>query len=158
MNRAVEHLEYTSTLTAFFPQTPLTVTFIEAVKGATKIVWIDQVTHCSTCSGSGLKKGASLNSCQTCHGSGIQTVRMGLGGHPMQTTCGTCHGSGHSIPPGGECGSCEGIGKVRERKPVQVDVPPGVENKARIRVPNQGDAPLKGNGPHGDLFVSLNVG
>ncbi|KAI8328020.1 hypothetical protein BC941DRAFT_445826 [Chlamydoabsidia padenii] len=138
-------------------QTPLTITFIEAAKGTKKTVWIDQVTRCSSCQGTGMKAGISLGSCHTCQGRGIETVRMGRGGYPMQTTCTTCHGSGNSIPFGGECGSCKGIGKVRERTAVEIDIPPGVDNKARLRVPGQGDAPLQGNGPHGDLFVSLNI-
>jgi molecular chaperone DnaJ len=96
-----------------------------------------------------------MDTCKTCHGSGLQTVQMG--GFNMQTTCSTCGGLGQSTPPGGECGTCQGLGKVRERKSIQVDIPPGVDNKARIRLAGQGDAPLKGDGPHGDLFVSINV-
>lgn len=49
------------------------------------------------------------------------------------------------------------MGKVRERKTVQVTVPPGVDQSSRIRVAGEGDAPLKGSGPNGDLFVTLNV-
>ncbi|CAO3596770.1 unnamed protein product [Absidia cylindrospora] len=136
-------------------QTPLTITFMEAVKGAKKDVCIHQVTNCSSCEGSGIKSGTSLHTCKVCHGSGMQTMKVG--DMNMPSSCAACGGAGKSIPSGGECGTCDGIGKVRERKFIQIDIPPGVDNKARIRVAGQGDAPLKGDGPHGDLFVSLNI-
>jgi molecular chaperone DnaJ len=79
------------------------------------------------------------------------------GGFGMQTTCQACGGEGSSIPPGCGCPACNSMGKVRERKTVQVTIPPGVDQNSRIRVSGEGDAPLKGKGPNGDLFVSLNV-
>ncbi|KAG1356220.1 hypothetical protein G6F62_002138 [Rhizopus arrhizus] len=137
-------------------QTPLTLTFMEAVKGATKFVDVDRVTNCTTCRGSGLKPGKSKDTCKVCHGSGVQTIMMG-GGFGMQTTCQSCSGEGFSVPPGCGCSTCNSMGKVRERKTVQVTVPPGVDQSSRIRVAGEGDAPLKGIGPNGDLFVTLNI-
>ncbi|RCH86548.1 hypothetical protein CU098_001817, partial [Rhizopus stolonifer] len=137
-------------------QSPLTLSFMEAVKGATKFVQVDRVTNCSTCHGSGLKAGKSKNTCSVCHGSGVQTIMMG-GGFGMQTTCQACSGEGSSVPPGCGCASCNSMGKVRERKTVKVTVPPGVDQGSRIRVAGEGDAPIKGNGPSGDLFVTLNI-
>lgn len=128
---------------------------MEAVKGTTKTVLVDRVTKCSTCKGSGMKEGKKKQTCRTCGGSGVQTISMG--GFHMQTTCSTCGGAGSSIPPGAGCFTCDGVGRVRERKAVQVSVPPGVDQNSRIRVSGEGDAPIKGNGPNGDLFVSLNV-
>ncbi|CAO3600454.1 unnamed protein product [Absidia cylindrospora] len=136
-------------------QTPLTLSFMEAVKGATKAVQVNRVTNCSTCHGSGLKDGKQKSTCGVCQGSGVQTIAMG--GFHMQTTCQACGGAGSSIPSGSACSPCSGVGKVRERKTVQVHVPPGVDHNSRIRVTGEGDAPLKGQGPNGDLFVSLNV-
>ncbi|KAI8074656.1 hypothetical protein BC940DRAFT_288773 [Gongronella butleri] len=136
-------------------QTPLTISFMDAVKGTKKTVHVQRVADCSTCAGSGLKKGIKRQVCQTCHGSGMQTVQMG--GFHMQSTCNACGGQGQAIPAGGQCDTCNGMGKVREPTSVIVDIPAGVDNKARIRVPGEGDAPLKGNGPKGDLFVTLNI-
>ncbi|KAI8148276.1 hypothetical protein BJV82DRAFT_591484 [Fennellomyces sp. T-0311] len=136
-------------------QTPLTITFMEAVKGATKHVTVDRVTQCTTCHGSGLQTGKRKETCGVCRGSGVQTVSMG--GFHMQTTCTSCGGTGSSIPPGAGCRTCDSVGKVRERKTVQVNVPPGVDQNSRIRVQGEGDAPIKGQGPPGDLFVSLNI-
>jgi len=136
-------------------QTPLTISFMDAAKGATKYVTVDKIVDCPQCKGSGVKPGRSRESCKTCGGSGVQTILMG--GFHMQTTCGTCGGSGSAIPPGAGCNSCNGIGKVREQKTIQVNIPPGVDNNSRIRVAGEGDAPMKGTGPPGDLFVSLNI-
>ncbi len=135
---------------------PLTLTFMEAVKGTTKYVQVNRVINCNTCQGSGLKPGKSKNTCRTCHGTGLQTIMMG-GGFGMQTTCQTCGGEGFSIPSGYGCSACNSTGKIKERKAVQVTVPPGVDQNSRIKVPGEGDAPLKGNGPNGDLFIMLNV-
>jgi molecular chaperone DnaJ len=136
-------------------QVPLTLTFMEAVKGATKYVQVNKVTNCDTCHGSGLGAGKKKDTCQTCRGSGVQTIMMG--GFHMQTSCQSCGGAGSTIPAGCGCPSCNSMGKVRERKTVQVKVPAGVDQNSRIRVTGEGDAPLKGQGPNGDLFVTLNV-
>jgi molecular chaperone DnaJ len=136
-------------------QTPLTISFMDAAKGASKYVTVDRIVDCPPCKGSGIKAGKSKETCKTCGGSGVQTIMMG--GFHMQTTCGTCGGAGSAIPPGAGCASCNSIGKVREQKTIQVNIPPGVDNNSRIRVAGEGDAPMKGSGPRGDLFVSLNV-
>ncbi|KAI8370013.1 hypothetical protein BD560DRAFT_370505 [Blakeslea trispora] len=136
-------------------QVPLTIDFMEAVKGVNKTVTVESVTHCPTCQGSGMKTGQSKTVCQKCHGTGFQAIQMG--GFHMQSTCQTCGGLGEFIPLGAQCNTCHSVGKVREKKQVQVKIPAGVDNQSRIRVPGAGDAPLKGNGPHGDLFVSLNI-
>lgn len=75
----------------------------------------------------------------------------------MKVKCGGCNGTGYSIPYGSECSTCHGIGKVREKTSVKVDIPPGVDNLSRIKVSGQGDAPMKGDGPRGDLFVVISV-
>jgi molecular chaperone DnaJ len=128
---------------------------MEAVKGAKKSVNVNRVTTCYTCHGSGLKPGKNKTECQVCHGSGVQTVQMG--GFHMQTTCQACGGAGSSIRHDAKCSTCDSVGKVRERKSVDITIPAGVDNNSRIRVPGAGDAPIKGSGPNGDLFVSLSV-
>ncbi|KAI8967015.1 hypothetical protein BDF20DRAFT_840549 [Mycotypha africana] len=136
-------------------QVPLTLSFMEAVKGATKFVQINKVTNCSSCRGTGLGAGKKRATCGVCHGTGVQTISMG--GFHMQTTCRSCGGVGSSIPPGAGCHTCNSMGKVKERKTVQVKVPPGVDHNSRIRISGEGDAPIEGQGPNGDLFVVLNV-
>ncbi|CAO3656656.1 unnamed protein product [Mucor fragilis] len=136
-------------------QVPLTIDFMDAVKGAKKYVTVNPVTTCNTCHGSGIKSGKKKTQCGVCHGSGVQTVQMS--GFNMQTACQACGGAGSSIPHDAKCSTCDSVGKVRERKQVEVTIPAGVDNNSRIRVPGAGDAPIKGKGPNGDLFVSLNI-
>ncbi|KAI8643365.1 hypothetical protein BD408DRAFT_385795 [Parasitella parasitica] len=136
-------------------QVPLTIDFMDAVKGVKKYVTVNSVTECHTCHGSGIKEGKKKTQCSVCHGSGVHTVQMG--GFHMQTSCQACGGSGSSIPHDAKCITCDSVGKVRERKQVEVTIPPGVDNNSRIRVPGAGDAPIKGKGPSGDLFVSLHI-
>lgn len=68
-----------------------------------------------------------------------------------------CNGAGKSIPRGSECNDCDGVGKVKKRQTVDVDIPAGVEDGMRMRVSGKGDAPLEGDGPSGDLILEINV-
>jgi molecular chaperone DnaJ len=69
-----------------------------------------------------------------------------------------------SIPRGSSCSTCSGDGAVKERKTVTIDIPGGVEDGMRLRVNNEGDAPLTGRamgqgakGMKGDLYVVIRV-
>ncbi|KAL0950813.1 hypothetical protein HGRIS_007577 [Hohenbuehelia grisea] len=137
-------------------QTSIGVSFLEACKGASKKINITPVVDCSTCSGSGMKKGVKRDTCRACNGTGSQTFVI-ESGFQMASTCGSCAGTGQSVPRGGECSTCSGAGKVRVRKTVQVDIPAGVEDGMTIRIPKAGDAALQGKGPNGDLLVHVNV-
>ncbi|TFY83736.1 hypothetical protein EWM64_g279 [Hericium alpestre] len=132
------------------------VSFMDAAKGTSRTVNVTPVTNCNTCSGTGLKSGAKRSTCPSCGGSGTRTFVI-ESGFQMASTCPTCSGTGSTIPRGSECDGCEGIGKVRTRKSIKVDVPAGVEDGMTIRVPNAGDAPVTGKGPSGDLLVRVNV-
>lgn len=75
----------------------------------------------------------------------------------MASTCTTCGGAGSTIPRNARCGTCDGVGRVKERKEVEVDIPEGIEDGMKIKVPNSGDMPLSSSGPPGDLLVRVNV-
>ncbi|THH18100.1 hypothetical protein EW146_g2824 [Bondarzewia mesenterica] len=132
------------------------VSFLDAAKGTSRTVNVSPVINCSTCSGSGLKSGAKRTTCQSCGGTGTVTYVIDSG-FQMASTCHTCQGTGTTVPRGSQCPACAGVGKVRERKSVKVDIPAGVEDGMTIRVPNAGDAPVAGKGPAGDLLVRVNV-
>ncbi|KAI5481075.1 molecular chaperone DnaJ [Pseudohyphozyma bogoriensis] len=134
----------------------LSIPFIDAAKGTTRTVATTPVVDCPTCEGSGLKAGAKKTTCGVCHGSGTRTFTI-QSGFQMASTCNACGGTGEQAPPGANCGGCAGVGKVRERKTVEVEVPPGVDNGMKIRVSGKGDAPIGGKGRSGDLFVRINV-
>ncbi|KAF8559338.1 hypothetical protein OG21DRAFT_1561684 [Imleria badia] len=132
------------------------VTFMDACKGTVRTVNINPVSTCSTCSGTGLRRGAKRATCSSCHGTGTRTFIIDSG-FQMASTCGTCLGTGSTIPRGSQCDHCGGQGHVRSKKTVNVDIPPGVEDGMTIRVPGAGDAPLTGKGSHGDLLVRVGV-
>ncbi|XP_006454746.1 hypothetical protein AGABI2DRAFT_182724 [Agaricus bisporus var. bisporus H97] len=136
-------------------ETSVNVSFLEACKGTSKTVTVQPITNCGTCSGSGLKQGAKRVSCKSCGGTGTRTFVSN--GFHLASTCNTCHGYGSTIPRNSECSSCGGMGKIRVKKAVQVDVPAGVENGMTLRINSAGDAPITGKGTTGDLLVRVNV-
>ena len=105
-------------------QTTLNISFLEACKGTKKKVNITPITDCKTCSGSGLKAGTSRNTCTACNGTGTRTFVIDSG-FQMASTCNECRGEGQTIPRGGECSTCAGVGKVRTKQTVDVVVPAG---------------------------------
>jgi molecular chaperone DnaJ len=54
------------------------------------------------------------------------------------------------------CQTCHGNGMVRQHRTLQVRIPPGVDDGARIRLSGEGDAGGRG-GPRGDLYIFLSV-
>lgn len=106
-------------------QVGLMISFLEACKGTKKKVTVTPVADCSACSGSGLKSGVKKKTCSACGGTGTRTFVLD-NGFQMASTCNACQGAGHTIPPGGECSSCGGSGKVRLKEQVTVDIPMGV--------------------------------
>ncbi|GAA6029968.1 hypothetical protein JCM8097_009193 [Rhodosporidiobolus ruineniae] len=139
----------------------VSVPFIDAAKGATRTVPISPVVDCHTCHGSGMKEGMKKTQCSSCGGTGTRTFTI-QNGFQMASTCASCGGSGSVAPPGSNCGTCAGVGKVRERRTVEVKIPPGVDDGMRIRLDGKGDAPIGAapagiKGRNGDLFVRVNV-
>lgn len=100
------------------------ISFLEACKGTVRKVNVSPVVNCNTCTGTGLKKGAKRTTCRTCNGTGTRTFVIDSG-FRMASTCPECSGAGSSVPLGGECTVCHGVGKLRMKKSVQVDIPAG---------------------------------
>lgn len=100
------------------------VSFMEAAKGTSRTINITPIVNCAPCSGSGLKKGAKRSTCTSCGGSGQRTFVLDTG-FQMASTCPSCHGTGSTIPRGSQCGECAGVGQVRTKKSVKVDIPAG---------------------------------
>lgn len=133
----------------------ISISFAEACAGTKRTVTILPIVECHTCHGSGLRSGQNRTTCNVCRGTGQQT--FSLQGMMMASTCQACGGQGSTIPRGAKCGGCEGVGRVKERKTVSVDIPAGVEDGMKIRMPTSGDIPLSGPGAPGDLLVRVNV-
>lgn len=130
----------------------LDISLEDAVRGTTVEIRVPTLVSCSTCSGSGARKGSKPATCGTCGGAG--QVRMQQGFFQVQQTCPTCRGRGSTISD--PCTSCRGQGRVEKTKKLSVKVPPGVDTGDRIRLAGEGEAGTEG-GPAGDLFVQMSV-
>lgn len=134
----------------------LEIDFKTAVFGGERSIRINHLETCDTCSGSGIKPGASVTTCNTCGGSGVtvQVVSTILGRMQQQSTCPACGGTGQEVEA--YCGSCDGRGVVNKAKTLKVNIPKGVDSGQRLRVRNEGNAAPKG-GQSGDLYVFITV-
>ncbi|WIA22066.1 hypothetical protein OEZ85_004411 [Tetradesmus obliquus] len=133
----------------------LQIDFLDAVFGCKKELEIMHLTGCKTCTSSGVKPGTKPSNCSMCQGTGqlIQAVRTPLGAFQQVTTCNRCEGVGQQFTP---CDRCGGDGRERETKRIQLTVPAGIDNGARLRVKGEGNAGRRG-APPGDLIVYIRV-
>jgi len=130
----------------------LELTLEQAVFGTEVKIHVPTMVSCTTCDGSGAKKGTSPTTCTTCGGAG--QVRMQQGFFAVQQTCPQCHGRGQMISD--PCPDCHGQGRKQEQKTLNVKVPAGVDTGDRIRLSGEGEAGQQG-GPAGDLYVQMHV-
>ncbi|WP_035383678.1 molecular chaperone DnaJ [Ferriphaselus sp. R-1] len=130
----------------------LEITLEQAARGTETQIRVPTMAECDTCKGSGAKPGTSPTTCSTCHGQG--QVRMQQGFFSIQQTCPRCHGSGKQITS--PCGSCGGVGRVKQHKTLSVKIPAGVDNDDRIRLSGEGEHGVNG-GPAGDLYVVIHL-
>jgi len=131
----------------------LHLSFEDAVRGITTSVHVAGEARCETCNGSGAAPGTSPVTCPTCHGRGQLDDNQGL--FSLSRVCPQCSGRGTVVEKA--CPTCKGSGIQRRTRQVKVRIPPGVEDGQRIRVKGRG-APGRGNGPVGDLYVTVRVG
>ncbi len=132
----------------------LEITLEEVTFGVSKDIRIDTAVQCSTCEGSCCAPGTTPRTCPACGGSGsVRVVQRSLLG-PIQTVvaCDACGGRGHTIP--NPCPECAGDGRVRAAKKLQIQIPAGVQDGARLRLSGHGEAGPEG-GPAGDLYVEI---
>lgn len=124
-----------------------------AVAGDTVEIDVPTQIGCTTCGGSGARKGTAPEQCSTCGGAG--QVRMQQGFFSVQQTCPACKGVGTRISD--PCGDCHGRGRTRKTRTLSVKIPAGVDDGDRIRLSGEGEAGRNG-GPSGDLYVELRLG
>ncbi|CAG8499257.1 3672_t:CDS:2 [Paraglomus occultum] len=137
-------------------ETVITVPFMEAVKGGRREITIEHVALCTNCKGFGTKNAQKPEKCSTCGGTGLQWTAVASGFH-MQSTCKDCRGKGRRIRPDNKCLVCNGLGRVREKKSIFVDIPAGVDDGMSIKIAREGDVPLDVDGPPGNLYVRIQI-
>ncbi|MFI1303942.1 molecular chaperone DnaJ [Streptomyces sioyaensis] len=133
-------------------ESEVTLSFTEAVDGATVPLRMSSQAPCKACSGTGDKNGTP-RVCPTCVGTG-QVSRGTGGGFSLTDPCGDCKGRG--LIAQDACEVCKGSGRATSARTMQVRIPAGVSDGQRIRLRGKG-APGEQGGPAGDLYVVVHV-
>jgi molecular chaperone DnaJ len=130
----------------------LEITLEESFNGKDAAIRIPTWESCETCHGNGAEPGSKPIICDSCNGVGRVRVQQGF--FTVERACPSCNGQGEIIKD--PCKSCQGSGRKRKEKKLQVTIPAGVEDGMRIRLAGEGEAGIRGGG-NGDLYVFINV-
>jgi molecular chaperone DnaJ len=130
----------------------VSISFDQSIAGAQVPLQVPMRTTCETCHGTGAKPGTTPSVCPRCEGRGIETQGQGM--FSISQPCSRCGGSGTVIED--PCPTCRGSGAVRTVKRLRVNIPAGVRDGGRIRLPGKGEPGRRG-GPAGDLYLIVHV-
>ena len=130
----------------------LEIDLADVLEGMEATIRIPKMRACETCSGSGARPGTGAETCDRCRGTGQMVFQQGF--FRVARPCDTCGGAGEVIRD--RCRDCRGAGRVEGQQTIQVKVPPGIEDGARLRLSGEGEAGISG-GPPGDLYVVISV-
>ncbi len=133
-------------------ESEVTLSFTDAVEGATVQLRLSSDEPCPVCRGTGARGGAVPDPCPTCQGTG-QTSRN-AGAFAFAEPCRECKGRGLVVED--PCPECHGNGRATGSKTMSVRIPAGVQDGQRIRLKGKG-APGERGGPAGDLYVTVHV-
>ena len=129
----------------------ITIAFEAAIRGRQHPLTVTRQEHCRTCRGAGWQQVAETR-CLTC--SGVGTVKSARGHMVFSRTCPQCGGTGHQRRS--RCPTCGGQQTEMRTEPLTLNVPAGLDNVARIRVPGKGHVGRNG-GDSGDLYITVHV-
>ena len=130
---------------------PLRLSFEEAIRGGTR-----QVSVTGSCTAVGAAapgtSGCRSDRCQHCHGTGaLKSTRNHM---VFSRPCATCHGTG--VLSQARCPGCHGRQLEMLGESLAVNLPPGLQDGARVRLAGKGhDGP--NGGPAGDLYIAVQV-
>jgi molecular chaperone DnaJ len=137
-------------------QVEVEVSLQEAARGQAVEVSHDVVQPCEHCKGNGAEPGTPIETCERCGGAGeLRSVSRTAFGQLLRShPCDLCGGEGKvAVTP---CAECEGRGRQVSERTLEVDVPAGIADGQRVRLPGRGHAGERG-GPPGDLYVLVHV-
>ena len=127
------------------------VSFEECLGGTRRRVHVMRFEACVACEGRGVVT-LRPRPCRTCGGTG--QLRASRGRMVFTRGCGDCGGTG--VLGRQPCAPCGGEGRVRHSEWLEVQIPPGVGDGSRVRLPGWGNAGRRG-GPPGDFVLSVEV-
>jgi len=133
-------------------ETETSLTFGDAIDGATVSLRLAGEAPCKACMGTGAKAGTVPRVCPTCEGSG--QASRNLGNFAFSEPCRTCRGRGLVVDD--PCPVCSGSGRAMSTRTIQARIPAGVGDGQRIKLKGKG-APGERGGPAGDLYVRVHV-
>lgn len=134
----------------------IAIDFMEAANGTEKEIVLDKYSECENCKGSGAEPGSGIKTCSSCDGSGqIRKDRQTMLGIIAQTAvCEKCKGTGKI--PEKNCSICRGKGRLKDRRPIKVKIPAGIDSGQVIRLSGKGEAGPAGI-PAGDLYLTIMI-
>ena len=130
----------------------LEIDFEESVFGSQRDLALTVMDECATCKGSGAEPGSKREVCRRCSGSGMVISSSGF--FQVRQTCPSCGGAGQTISK--PCRECQGEGRVKARRTLNLKIPAGVETGSRLRLAGKGEGGARGGHP-GDLYVVIHV-
>ena len=125
------------------------LTLEEIQKGAKKQITYTKNTLCQSCGGNGSKHGKSLTNCGICLGQGVVYHRLGPFVEPGP--CNHCGGRGYFITE--NCDTCNGAGMTGTEMRMDLDIPKGVFEGWKAKLPGLGHDSHKASGQPGDLWI-----
>jgi molecular chaperone DnaJ len=133
-------------------ETEASLSFGDAIDGATVSLHLAGEGPCQTCKGTGAKAGTVPRVCPTCEGTG--QASRNLGNFAFSEPCKSCRGRGLVVDD--PCPTCSGSGRAMSTRTIQARIPAGVGDGQRIKLKGKG-APGERGGPAGDLYVRVHV-
>ncbi len=124
----------------------------DAYFGTTHTVKFSSNVECGKCHGNGTADGKPAPACPRCGGSGFVHTQRGF--FAMETPCPDCNGLGRKIDK--KCSECDGSGTVHKSRTLDVKIPAGIEDGARLRLAGQGEAGEAGASA-GDFYLDVRV-
>ena len=134
----------------------MTITFEEAVFGCKKKIRLTVDDECTNCGGTGAYSKSDIKTCKRCNGQGRVFIRQQtiFGQSTVQSSCPECNGTGKTITR--KCDVCNGKGRIKRTKDVEVTIPEGIDTGMTLRMAGCGEAGINGGSP-GDLYISFTV-
>lgn len=130
----------------------VTISLRDAYFGTTHTVKFSSNVTCEKCAGNGTADGKPAPVCKTCGGSGYVHTRQGF--FAVETPCPDCGGLGRKIDK--KCTACDGTGTVHKSRTLDVKIPAGIDDGARLRLAGQGEAASNGGTP-GDFYLDIHI-
>jgi molecular chaperone DnaJ len=134
----------------------LGISLADVATGVRRTLRVSVLDACRTCAGTGSADPGEPVVCETCNGAGeVRRVQRSVFGQFVSAAvCPTCGGEGRRIR--NPCNVCQGDGRERVERTVEVEIPAGVNSDNYLTLRGQGNIGPR-NGPRGDIMVVIEV-